>query len=246
MYEPTTANWNYQQTAKVLEMMDEPMKNRSFYDPQDLECFLEILKDVSWDNNSDDDDEEDVIYLPSYIHLAQTVKRTKRKSPVAPRPRVLPPTSRVKKDPTSEIMDLYLAPEAEVSDSESDATLENNVPVSLEEADDGDNDDDDDRKTIVAEEETGKWKKIERLKSVDFRSLEDACNDWNRRVEKFKALMKEPGKLKKFNETHPKSCDQQNDTKRKAVVKISKLALEEIITVLDNEPKTKERIMALE
>ncbi|CAG8799096.1 3320_t:CDS:2, partial [Cetraspora pellucida] len=100
--------------------------------------------------------------------------------------------------------------------------------------------------TIIAEEETEKWKKIERLKSLDFRSLEDACNDWNKRVEKFKVIMNETVKLKKFDETHPKSCDQQHDvTKRKAVIKISKLALEEMITVLENGPKTKKRIMAL-
>ena len=39
---------------------------------------------------------------------------------------------------------------------------------------------------------------------------------------------------------------QQNDAKRKAVIKITKLTLEETITILDNGPKTKERIMALE
>ncbi|CAG8456330.1 4387_t:CDS:2 [Cetraspora pellucida] len=50
-----------------------------------------------------------------------------------------------------------------------------------------------------------------------------------------------------FDKTHPKPCDlQHDDTKRKAVVKVSKLALEEMITILENGPKTKERIMALE
>ncbi|CAG8797037.1 23831_t:CDS:2, partial [Cetraspora pellucida] len=102
-----------------------------------------------------------------------------------------------------------------------------NVSVSLEEANDADNDNDnddiDDRKTIVAKEETGNWKKIERLKSLDFRSLED------------------------FDETHLKLCvQQQNDAKRKAIIKISKLALKEMVIILDNRPKTKERIMALE
>ncbi|CAG8555544.1 4158_t:CDS:2 [Cetraspora pellucida] len=95
--------------------------------------------------------------------------------------------------------------------------------------------------------QTRKWKKIEKLKSLNFRSLEDACDDWNRRVKKLKVLIKETRKLKKFDETHLKPCDQQHDnTKRKAIVKISKLALEEMITILKNGPKTKERIMALE
>ncbi|CAG8801342.1 7301_t:CDS:2, partial [Cetraspora pellucida] len=71
-------------------------------------------------------------------------------------------------------------------------------------------------KTIVAEEENGKWMKVKRLKSLDFRNLGDACDQ------------------------------QQDDEKRKAVIKISKLALKEMITVLNNEPRTKERIMTLE
>ncbi|CAG8789708.1 13271_t:CDS:2, partial [Cetraspora pellucida] len=39
---------------------------------------------------------------------------------------------------------------------------------------------------------------------------------------------------------------QQNDEKRKAVVKVLKLALEGVILILKNEPKMKERIMVLE
>ncbi|CAG8656809.1 2457_t:CDS:2, partial [Scutellospora calospora] len=80
-----------EQTTKAYETMDETMRNLSFDNPQGLKYFLEVLKDVSLDNNSNDDDqEEEIIYLPSYVQLAPPVKKKVPPPvpPVVPSPKV--------------------------------------------------------------------------------------------------------------------------------------------------------------
>ncbi|CAG8834508.1 2735_t:CDS:1, partial [Cetraspora pellucida] len=51
-------------------------------------------------------------------------------------------------------------------------------------------------------------------------NLNEVCDNWNKKVNEFRMLMKEAEQSEKFNETHLKTCDQrQDDTKRKAIIK---------------------------
>ncbi|CAG8704104.1 11435_t:CDS:2, partial [Scutellospora calospora] len=64
-----------EQTMEAYEMMDETMRNFSFDNPQGLEYFLDILKDVSLDNNSNDDNYKEVIYWPLYVQSASPMEK---------------------------------------------------------------------------------------------------------------------------------------------------------------------------
>src|SRR5690242_7955018 len=94
-----------EQIVKVLEMIDEPMKNRSLYDLQALEYFCEILTDVSQDNNLDDNDKEDIIYLFSYIQPATPAEKedTSLVPPEVPSQKVPLKQSCYQEDPIEEV-----------------------------------------------------------------------------------------------------------------------------------------------
>lgn len=121
-----------EQNAKVQEMIDKPMRDRSFNDPQALKFFLKILENVS--SLEDNDEKEEVVYLPSYIQVMPPTKK-RRDPPISPAvsaPKVPPEQPRYMKDPMAEIIDLYLVLEVEVGNSDAGDPLESLIDGYLE------------------------------------------------------------------------------------------------------------------
>ena len=92
--------------------MGETMRDHSFNNLQGLECCLDILENVSWEDNSDDNDKKEM-YLPSHSQPAPPVEKEDM-SLVPPEVlswKVLSKQPCYQEDLIEEAIDLYLEPE---------------------------------------------------------------------------------------------------------------------------------------